>query len=279
MHAVRHLILLDIVLILLLELIVGNLDGLSKLVDVQKRVPHRAALRHLVFRLVFLVLRLDLRLRRRDLRFQILWLDECVVEFYLFVFVAVSILEFPGPNADPIGYEFPEFFLEESLANEVLKDRYSQLKSLLDQGGVLVQSDKGTAIESHREIQANAVCAFLIGNRDSQALGLILDLSLKNELLQNLLRVKTFQLLGHLITALNLVELFADVLYGHRLIPDFGDGVRRDLTGGGPLRHKVQQHAPAQNQDCRAQEDAFSQFASVFFAAGHLLISQVPRQT
>ena len=60
-NLIRHLILLDIVLILLLEHVFGDLDGLAKLVDVKQGVAHRAALRHLVFGLVFLVLRFDLR--------------------------------------------------------------------------------------------------------------------------------------------------------------------------------------------------------------------------
>src|SRR5207245_10609610 len=47
-NLVGHLILLDVGLILLFEHVIGNLEALAKLVDVQKRVTHRPALRNLI---------------------------------------------------------------------------------------------------------------------------------------------------------------------------------------------------------------------------------------
>ena len=117
--------------------------------------------------------------------------------------------------------------------------RVSYAAALLDQGGVLIHSDKRPAVESHRKIQADAVGAFLVGNRDSQALGFVFQLPLENQVLQNLLRVKTLQLLGNLIVALNLVELLADVVHRDRLISNLGHGVGGNFSGRRPLRNQV----------------------------------------
>ncbi len=61
-HAVGHLILLNIGLILQLELVIGNREVLADLVDVHKRIAHHAPFRHLVFGLVLLVGGADFRL-------------------------------------------------------------------------------------------------------------------------------------------------------------------------------------------------------------------------
>ena len=131
MHLVGHLILLDIVLILFLEHVVGNLDRLTKLVHVQKRVTHRSPFRHLILIFVFLVFRFDFRFRRRDLGFQILRLNQCVIQLYLFVFVAILVLELSRTNANPIGYELPEFLLEQALPDEFFEGRNGKLEALL----------------------------------------------------------------------------------------------------------------------------------------------------
>ena len=183
MNLIGHLILVDVVLILLLEHILGNLDGLAKLVGVQKRVAHRVPFRHLVLRFVFLVLRLDFRVGGRDFGFQIFRLDQRIIEFYLFVFVAVLLLELGRADADPIRHELPEFLLEQPLPDQLFESGNGKLEALLDQGGVLIHSDEGPAVESHRKIQADAVGAFLVGNRDSQALGFVFQLPLKNQVL------------------------------------------------------------------------------------------------
>ena len=278
MNLVGHFVLLDVGLVLLLELGVGDLDGLAKLVDVQKRVTHSAPFRHLVFGFVFLVLRFDLGFRGVDLRFQILRLDERVIELHFFVFVAVAILEFLGPNADSVGYKLSEFFLEQALPDQLFKRGHGKLEALLDERRVLVHSNESGAIERHRQIHFYAVGALLVGNRDSQAPGFILNFSLKDELLQNLLCVKRFQLLRHLVRALDLTELLLDVLRGNRLVANLGDGVRGEPAAAGsrPLRNKVEQHAAAQSEDHRTQKDAVSQFAFVVCVSSHPMIPPGP---
>ena len=98
---------------------------------------------------------------------------------------------------------------------------------------------------------------------------------MKNQVLQNLLRVKTFQLPGDLIVALNLVKLLADVLHRDGLIPNLRDRVCRDFARGGPLWNQVQQHAAAKNQTRCAKQDALRQ-GTLIFRSSHSYDSPGP---
>ncbi len=55
MHTTRHLILLNILLILHLQVVIGNLHALPDLVNIHEPIAHDAPLRHLIFALVLLV--------------------------------------------------------------------------------------------------------------------------------------------------------------------------------------------------------------------------------
>src|SRR5690349_22858539 len=142
---------------------------------------------------------------------------------------------------------------EQALPDQLFKCSYRKLETLLNERCVLVHSNESAAIESHRQIHFYAVGALLVGNGNTQALGFILNFSLKDELLQNLLSVERFQLLRHLVGALDLAELLLDVLGGDRLVANLGDGVGGDAAAvsGGPLRNKVKQHAAAQSENHR----------------------------
>ncbi len=64
MHTVRHLILLNVGLILLLEHVIGHLHALAHLVYVHEREAHHAPFGHLVFRLVLFIGGADFRFIR-----------------------------------------------------------------------------------------------------------------------------------------------------------------------------------------------------------------------
>ena len=136
----------------------------------------------------------------------------------------------------------------------------------------MIHSHKGAAVEGHREIQLNAVRALLVGNRDSQALGFVFQLPLKDQVLQNLLCVEALQLPGHLIAALNLTELLADILHRNRLVPHLGDRVCRNFARSRSLRNQVKQHTGAKKYTRRAEKDALHQFASIFWASHPMIL-------
>ena len=133
------------------------------------------------------------------------------------------------------------------MADELFKGCNGQLEPLLHFGRIAVHANKSAPVEGGREELADAIGPLLVGHGDSQALGLVFDLLLKHELLQDLLGVEGFKGLGHLVALLNFGELLAHVLQGNRLIPDLRDGIRRDLASGWGLRNEVKQHAAPQD--------------------------------
>ena len=111
-NAIRHLVLLNIVLVLHFQLVVRNLDVPLYFRGVQQAITHYPLLRYLVARFVFFVLGFNFRVGRIDLGGQLFGLDHCVVQFYLFVFIAEFVLQFIRPYADSIGYALAKLFFE-----------------------------------------------------------------------------------------------------------------------------------------------------------------------
>ena len=213
MYPVGHVVLLNAGHILLFEQVIGDLQVLADLVYVHHRVTHHAPFGHLVFRLVLFVGGANFGLVRQNLGFQVFRLDECVIQLHLFILVAEFVLKFGGAHTDAIGHQLTEFFLKQALANKLLKDRHGQLEARLDFGGIAVHANKGATIEGRRNVLADAIGPLLIGNGDSEALGLVFDLLLRYQLLQDLLGVKRLEGLHVGIPLLNLVELLTHVLH------------------------------------------------------------------
>jgi hypothetical protein len=63
-----------------------------------------------------------------------------------------------------------------------------------------------------------------------------------------------------LISLLDLRQLLAHFSQGDSLISDFGHRVCGGLASSGCLRHQVEQHAPAKNEDYDPQEYAVPKF-------------------
>ena len=148
------------------------------------------------------------------------------------------------------------------------------MKARLDFGGIAVHANKRAAIERRWNVLADAVGPLLIGNGNSEPLGLVFDFLLKYQLLQDLLGVKRLKGFHVGIALLDLVELLAHVLHADGLITDLGHGVRRDFAADRRLRDEVEQHAPAQNQYDDPQENAVPELA--FICASHPM--SLPRQ-
>src|SRR6476660_4652640 len=94
---------------------------------------------------------------------------------------------------------------------------------------VALHTNKGAAIEGGRQELADAVGAFLVGNRDSEAPGFVLNLLLKNKVLQDLEGEAGFKELGNLALLSVLVDPVAHLLEADGLIAALGDGVGGDL--------------------------------------------------
>ena len=263
-HAVRHLILLNVGLILQLEHVIGNLDVLAELIYIHKRVARHTPFGDLIFRPVLFVGRANLRLIRRNLALQVFRLDQGIVQLDFFILVAELLLKFRGPHADPVGHQLAEFFLQQSLTDQLFEHRHGQLEARLDFGRIAVHADKRTTVECRRNVLANAVCPLLVGHGNSETLGFIFNLFFKYELLQDLLGVKGLEGLHVLIALLDLVELLAHILHANRLVPDLGHGFGGDLAADRRLRNEVKQHAASEDQDDDPQKDAIPQLALIF---------------
>ena len=92
MDAVWHLILLDVVHVLLLEHVIGDMNVLADLVYVNDGVARHTPFRHLVFRLVLFVAGADFSIIQGYLGFQVFRLDQRIVQLHLLILVAKLIL-------------------------------------------------------------------------------------------------------------------------------------------------------------------------------------------
>src|SRR5258708_19179830 len=203
---------------------------------------------------VFLVGGLDFGFVWSDFGFEIFGLDEGVVQLHFFILVFELVLQLGGTDADAIGYELAKLVLEQALPNELLEDRHRQLKSGLDLGGVAVHADESVSVVGGGKKLTDAVGALLVGNADAQALGFVFHFFLEDELVKNLAGVQGFQLLGNLVSLLNFRELLAHFGGADGFVANFGDNVcGGSFAGAGRLRHEIEEHAAAEEQDDSSQ--------------------------
>src|SRR4029077_9291342 len=102
-----------------------------------------------------------------------------------------------------------------ALAYQFFEDGDGHLEASLDFGRITVSTYKYAFIERCRNILANAIGPLLIGHGDSEALGLIFDLFLKYQLLQDLPGVEGLEGLHIGIALLDLAKLLAHVLHAN----------------------------------------------------------------
>ena len=160
-------------------------------------------------------------------------------------------------DADAVGYELAELFEQQSLANLLLKNRNSHLEAALNLGGIAIHADERAAFVGGGQKLANTLGTLLIGNADTHALGLVFDFFLENELFQDLLRVKAFQLLGNLIALLDFRELLLDLGEADGLVANRGDRFGGSLAASpGHTRNKIEEHAARKKEYDRAQKYA-----------------------
>ena len=141
--------------------------------------------------------------------------------------------------------------------------RYCHLRARLYQRRVLVWCDRRIAIEGGGQDQLDAVGNLIVGNPDAELACLVLHFFLKEELLQNSLRVIRLKHRGHLIGLLDLVELLANLGHRDSLIANLGHCIRR---GGRVTRtrwHKIEQHAARQSQHDHTEKYAREKFLRV----------------
>src|SRR6202023_2133988 len=205
---------------------------------------------NLVAAAIFLVGRLDFSFVGSDFGLEIFGLDEGVVQLNLFILVFELVLQLGGADADAICDELAKLVLEQALPNEFFEYRDSQLEAGLDLGGVAVHANECVAVVGGGKKLADAVGALLVGNADAQALGFVFHFFLEDELVENLARVQGLQLLGNLVALLNFRELLAHFGGADGFVANFGDNVcGGSFAGAGRLRHEIEEHAAAEEQD------------------------------
>ena len=153
-----------------------------------------------------------------------------------------------------------ELFFDHAGTDELFEGRDGHLEALLNLLGVGFIANEGVAVESGGKNLADAVGALLIADGDAEALGFVFDFLLKDELLEDLVGVETFELAGDGIVLANLVEALIDVREGDGLIANLGDHVAGSLRGVWALRHKIEEHAEREHADDDAEEDSDAGF-------------------
>src|SRR5579885_3770255 len=179
------------------------MDIIAELVDIDQGVAHNPALGYLILRTVLFISGLDFGVGWVDLGFEIVGLDERVIELHLLIAKFEFFLNLGGTRPPSVGHPFPELLFEQALADERLESRNRQLKPLLNLRGVLVHGDRAAAAESRGQKLPYAIDDFVVGDGDAHPLGFVFDLALKYKLLQNLRRVERFELLGNGVALLN----------------------------------------------------------------------------
>ena len=198
MDAIRHFILLDILLILSLQIGVRNLSVLPKLGQVDKAVTNNALLWNLVLASVLFVGSLDLCNVGSDFGFQIFRLDERVIQFHLLVLIFEFVLEFGRANANAVGNELSYFFEDHRLTDDIFKGSYRHLGACLNLSSVLISAYESIAIIYTRENAPNAIGKFLIGNANTETFGFVFNGLPGDKLLRNLTRVVPLEHIGNL---------------------------------------------------------------------------------
>src|SRR5579883_1854136 len=99
------------------------MDTVAELIDIDQGVADNPALGYLILRAVLFISGLDLSIGWVDLGFEIVGLDERVIELHLLIAKFEFFLNLGGTRAHPVGHQFPELLLEQSLADKSLESR------------------------------------------------------------------------------------------------------------------------------------------------------------
>ena len=263
MHTIGHLILRDVLLILYFQFVVGDLHALAKLRQIDQSVFNGPFLGNLRLAFALLVGFLDFGLRRGNFGFEVLRLDQRVVELQLFVLIAELLHQLVGAGADTIGYQPAKLLFQESLFDQVFEHWHGHSKTLLHLLRVLIHSHGTVAIKSCRQELLYAVRNLFVRNFDSQAVRFVLNFFRVYQLRQDLPGIEPFEGLGHLIAALNFAELLAHLGQRDGLVPNLCHRVVGFRIRSRSCRQQVAEHADSKHPDHSPEKNSDSKFSLI----------------